>query len=239
MITKLRELVAKWRRQVEATTAACGIGDGPEQGTQEAGWIEAKQEDADDLESALAQLPEPAADTAKPAERVCEWYGKLQGEHNYVDTADGGKRCIKCRHEIAPKPAERAQQDTGVEHEPDRSKPPCLECGAMTQTEAESMCICAGDKDDCHGTELWPDDLPVLHAHPVASQQPAEREKAPLDQLFDLLTRNKMTLRYTYQDDGIHVDVNDEEVFVGFLSEIEYIEEARRELAAREGKANG
>ena len=41
--------------------------------------------------------------------------------------------------------------------EPDRSKPPCLECGAATPEEAEKMCICAGDKDNCHGCELWPD----------------------------------------------------------------------------------
>ncbi|MCK5607542.1 hypothetical protein KAR91_37005 [Candidatus Pacearchaeota archaeon] len=35
--------------------------------------------------------------------------------------------------------------------------PPCLECGAMTAKEAETMCICAGDKDYCHGQDLWPD----------------------------------------------------------------------------------
>jgi len=37
-----------------------------------------------------------------------------------------------------------------------RKSPPCLECGAMTQEEAETMCLCAGDKDDCHGCYLWP-----------------------------------------------------------------------------------
>lgn len=40
---------------------------------------------------------------------------------------------------------------------PDLSKPPCQECGAMTQEEAETMCICSGDKDHCHGCDLWPD----------------------------------------------------------------------------------
>lgn len=35
--------------------------------------------------------------------------------------------------------------------------PPCSECGAMTATEAESMCACSGDKDDCHGCSLWPE----------------------------------------------------------------------------------
>lgn len=34
---------------------------------------------------------------------------------------------------------------------------PCLECGAETPLEAETMCVCAGDKDDCHGCHLWPD----------------------------------------------------------------------------------
>lgn len=33
----------------------------------------------------------------------------------------------------------------------------CLECGARTPKEAETKCICSGDKDHCHGAELWPD----------------------------------------------------------------------------------
>ena len=33
--------------------------------------------------------------------------------------------------------------------------PPCLECGAMTARESETVCICSGDKDHCHGVELW------------------------------------------------------------------------------------
>jgi hypothetical protein len=33
--------------------------------------------------------------------------------------------------------------------------PPCSECGALTLSEAETMCICNGDKDDCHGCHLW------------------------------------------------------------------------------------
>lgn len=36
--------------------------------------------------------------------------------------------------------------------------PPCVECGAMTQDEAATKCHCSGDKDDCHGCQLWPDD---------------------------------------------------------------------------------
>lgn len=40
--------------------------------------------------------------------------------------------------------------------EPDRSKPPCLICGAMTEKEAEVMCWRSVDDDSCHGQELWP-----------------------------------------------------------------------------------
>ena len=34
----------------------------------------------------------------------------------------------------------------------------CKECGAKNAAQSEAMCICNGDKDDCHGTKLWPDD---------------------------------------------------------------------------------
>lgn len=33
----------------------------------------------------------------------------------------------------------------------------CQECGAKTKEEAETKCICSGDKDDCHGCKLWPE----------------------------------------------------------------------------------
>jgi hypothetical protein len=56
-------------------------------------------------------------------------------------------------------PAQAAQVDAW-------KLPPCSECGAKTALEAETMCICAGDKDDCHGTSIWPDDAPT--AEPVA-----------------------------------------------------------------------
>ncbi|AEJ01238.1 hypothetical protein Nit79A3_1406 [Nitrosomonas sp. Is79A3] len=39
--------------------------------------------------------------------------------------------------------------------EPDRSQPPCVECGAMTVKEAEEKCTCNAEKDCCHGNELW------------------------------------------------------------------------------------
>ncbi len=35
--------------------------------------------------------------------------------------------------------------------------PPCQECGSMTIQEAEIKCICNGDKDHCHGCDLWTD----------------------------------------------------------------------------------
>lgn len=43
------------------------------------------------------------------------------------------------------------------ERHAERSKvPPCMECGAETPEQAETMCNCSGDKDDCHGCRLWP-----------------------------------------------------------------------------------
>ena len=33
----------------------------------------------------------------------------------------------------------------------------CAECGAKDAAQAATMCICSGDKDDCHGGQLWPD----------------------------------------------------------------------------------
>ena len=38
-----------------------------------------------------------------------------------------------------------------------RKQAPCMECGANNQKEAETMCRCSGDKDDCHDCELWLD----------------------------------------------------------------------------------
>jgi len=48
-----------------------------------------------------------------------------------------------------------------------RQFPPCQECGAMTAKEAEGRCNCAGDKDYCHGCELWPDDAPPTSPAPA------------------------------------------------------------------------
>jgi len=32
---------------------------------------------------------------------------------------------------------------------------PCLECGAEDEYQANEMCLCSGNKDDCHGCDLW------------------------------------------------------------------------------------
>jgi hypothetical protein len=34
---------------------------------------------------------------------------------------------------------------------------PCFECGATSPEDAEGKCKCAGDKDHCHGCDIWPD----------------------------------------------------------------------------------
>ena len=36
------------------------------------------------------------------------------------------------------------------------SKPPCQQCGAMTEDEATSRCMGQAAGDGCHGTDLWP-----------------------------------------------------------------------------------
>lgn len=50
------------------------------------------------------------------------------------------------------------------------------------------MCICSGDKDDCHGTSIWPDDAPT--AEPVA-----QGEAEWLERLKDPETVHALMLR--------------------------------------------
>ncbi len=61
-----------------------------------------------------------------------------------------------------------------------RQFPPCEECGAMTPQEAATRCHCSGDKDDCHGCDLWPDaDAALAEPEPQpipVSERPWERE---------------------------------------------------------------
>lgn len=79
-----------------------------------------------------------------------------------------GKSCLACEIERLQNALEKKISNNIPFHhdpnflkseikEPDLSKPPCQECGAMTPEEAETKCICAGDKDDCHGCHLWLD----------------------------------------------------------------------------------
>jgi len=63
-----------------------------------------------------------------------------------------GDGCHICNPELAAEiEAEIAEAEARYR------EPPCMECGAMTPEEAETRCICGGDKDDCHGCHLWPD----------------------------------------------------------------------------------
>lgn len=61
------------------------------------------------------------------------------------------------RAEDAAAAVEYCLRDLGLEDVAAWHQPPCQECGAMTQEEAETKCHCGGDKDDCHGCQLWPD----------------------------------------------------------------------------------
>lgn len=65
---------------------------------------------------------------------------------------EGQNQCPGCNpNEAIKMAAEIATADERAKH------PPCMECGAKTAKEAETMCHCSGDKDDCHGCQLWPD----------------------------------------------------------------------------------
>jgi hypothetical protein len=58
-----------------------------------------------------------------------------------------------------------------------RKFPPCEECGAMTAKESETRCHGSGDKDTCHGCDLWPDD-DSISMQPAAQPAPATEEAA-------------------------------------------------------------
>lgn len=72
----------------------------------------------------------------------------MQCEKNPANSAVWNGLCGAC--------ADKMDADI-QQHEQERQKPPCQECGAMTQEEAHGLCRCGGDKDDCHGCQLWPD----------------------------------------------------------------------------------
>lgn len=81
------------------------------------------------------------------------WRGPLSAlTHTQCDGCGG----INC-HVYEPTAAELAEFDAEALAAAEAySKPPCQECGATTWEEAQQKCICSGDKDDCHGTKLWP-----------------------------------------------------------------------------------
>lgn len=63
-----------------------------------------------------------------------------------------GDGCAVCNPELAKEyEAELAAAEARYR------APPCQECGATTLEEAEKICRCGGDKDHCHGCDLWPD----------------------------------------------------------------------------------
>lgn len=50
----------------------------------------------------------------------------------------------------------RDDDEVMAEADDRRKHPPCLECGATSLADADEKCRCGGDKDHCHGCELWP-----------------------------------------------------------------------------------
>jgi hypothetical protein len=107
---------------------------------------ECKVTNCDPLESVISHI------TSKPlAELADEINATDIGEcavincDNRSDPQDPKGYCPRCREEVD---ALRKMKE----------KPPCLECGAMTEYEAQTKCICGGDKDHCHGCDIWEDD---------------------------------------------------------------------------------
>lgn len=90
---------------------------------------------------------------------------------------EGQNECPGCNpNEAIKMAAEIATADERAKH------PPCMECGATTAKEAETMCHCSGDKDDCHGCQLWPD----VEATPA----PESREAETLDESLERVIRD-------------------------------------------------
>lgn len=89
---------------------------------------------------------------AWPVEKIAELHTTLSMFMEHKQTESIGHkwdkdndRCLKCGDKQCYASAQC------------RADPPCMECGARTAEEGETMCRCAGDKDHCHGCELWPD----------------------------------------------------------------------------------
>jgi hypothetical protein len=55
-----------------------------------------------------------------------------------------------------------------------------------TEAEAGEKCRCAGDKDDCHGCRLWPDDDAPQAPAAGAEVAPSEQQRAALEAIGTL-----------------------------------------------------
>ena len=114
-------------------------------------------------------------------------------------------------------------QQASVEGEQDDcwpTKPPCIECGAVTEKQAETMCICSGDKDHCHGCDLWdtpasPEATPEQYDGPsdkqiiatlreniseLLEQEPDTGGQIALEQRCDALVAFAIDMRRRYQN---------------------------------------
>ncbi len=98
---------------------------------------------------------------------VVAWFNKFDDTVRDWCTDNYFGRWITCKAEcpiLIPltedemKKAEADSEEMRKIFDERRKFPPCLECGAETPEQSETMCICSGDKDHCHGCELWPDD---------------------------------------------------------------------------------
>ena len=75
-----------------------------------------------------------------------------------MDAGYRGDEAIAMARQLEEQEQREAMERYELEAEAEAryAQPPCLECGAETPEQAETMCNCAGDKDDCHGCHLWP-----------------------------------------------------------------------------------
>ncbi len=85
----------------------------------------------------------------------CGTAGVVAAQHDGVlkesDREEASHRCEKHGPYSGFCPQCNSEQEERLK------KPSCVECGAKTQEEAATLCICSGDKDHCHGCDLWPD----------------------------------------------------------------------------------
>ena len=65
----------------------------------------------------------------------------------------GGCECMSCGAIFIGGPAHTECGECFAAREA-MTKPPCVECGAMTETEAQQRCNAR--EHDCHGLTLWP-----------------------------------------------------------------------------------